>query len=144
MNWSGGRRRDIERPRDGFHSFDRRQRRGYARLPERRRERQSGANAFELVPAIFAHLDSRDLGLDQQVVRPADHDQMFGIVAPHDDELALAIEIESIDNAEPGLARPPPRHTKAAAKQHLDNCEKQKDPDKQGQQPGTDQQRLII
>jgi hypothetical protein len=47
---------------------------------------------------------------------------MLGIVAPHDDELALAVEIESIHNAEPRLTCPAAWHAKPAAKQHLDNC----------------------
>ena len=31
---------------------------------------------------------------------------MLDVVAPHDHELALAVEIECIDNPEPGLPRP--------------------------------------
>ena len=47
---------------------------------------------------------TRDRGFDQHIVRPADHDQMFDIVAPYQHELALPIEIEHIDDGEPRLA----------------------------------------
>jgi hypothetical protein len=47
---------------------------------------------------------------------------MFGIITPDDDQLALTIEIEGIDNPEPRLPRPAARQAKPPAKQHLDNC----------------------
>jgi hypothetical protein len=45
-----------------------------------------------------------DRGFDQNIVRPADHDQMFDIVAPHQHELALSVEVEDIDDGESRLA----------------------------------------
>jgi hypothetical protein len=56
-----------------------------------------------------------DLRLDEYVVRAADHDEMFDIVAPDYDELALAVEIEGIDDAEPHLPRAPAGHAEATA-----------------------------
>jgi hypothetical protein len=47
--------------------------------------------------------DARDRGFDQNIVRPADHDQMFDIVSPYEHELALPVEIEDIDNGKPRL-----------------------------------------
>ncbi len=45
-----------------------------------------------------------DLRLDEHVVRAADHDEMFDIVATHQDQLALPIEAECIDKPQPRLA----------------------------------------
>lgn len=58
---------------------------------------------------------------------------MFGIVAPHDDQLPLPVEIERIDNAEPGLARPAAREPELPPEQHLDNGKKQKYADEKGE-----------
>jgi hypothetical protein len=51
-----------------------------------------------------------DLRLDQNVVRPADHDQMFDIVAPDKHQLPLPIEAERVDQPEPRLADPSARN----------------------------------
>jgi hypothetical protein len=51
-----------------------------------------------------------DLRFDQNVVRPSDHDQMLDIVAPDEDQLALAIETERVHEAKPRLACPPARN----------------------------------
>jgi hypothetical protein len=50
-----------------------------------------------------------DLRFDQDVVGAADHDEVFDVVAPDQDELALSIETERVDEAQPRLARPPSR-----------------------------------
>ena len=52
-----------------------------------------------------------DLRLDQNVVRPADHDQMFDIVATDKHELPLPVQAECIDQPEPRLAGPSARNT---------------------------------
>ncbi len=57
---------------------------------------------------------------------------MFGVVAPHDDELTLPIEIEGIDDAQTRLTRSPARHAEAAAKQHPDDDEDQESGDEEG------------
>ena len=51
-----------------------------------------------------------DLGFDQNVVRAADHDEVFDVVTPDQDELALSVEAESVDEAQPWLARAAPRN----------------------------------
>ena len=51
-----------------------------------------------------------DLRLQQNVVRPADHDQVFDIVAPDEHQLALPVEAESVDQPEPRLAGPSARN----------------------------------
>jgi hypothetical protein len=49
-------------------------------------------------------MDADDLRLDDDVIRAADHHQMLDIVAPHQDELALPIQAERIDQAKARLA----------------------------------------
>jgi len=51
-----------------------------------------------------------DLRLDQNVVRPADHDQVFDIVAPDEHQLPLPVEAECVDQPEPRLAGPTARN----------------------------------
>lgn len=41
---------------------------------------------------------------DHDVVRPPDHDQMLDIVAPHENKLAISVEVEGVDHAQSGLA----------------------------------------
>jgi hypothetical protein len=57
-----------------------------------------------------------DLRFDQDVVRAADHDEVFDIVAPDQNELTLSVETERVDEAQPWLARPAPRHTQPMRK----------------------------
>jgi hypothetical protein len=40
------------------------------------------------------------LGFDHKIVGAADHEQMFDVVAPDNNELALTVEVESINNCE--------------------------------------------
>jgi hypothetical protein len=78
-------------------------------LPGARRRRLATLDAH----GLHAH----DLPFDQQVIRPADHDQMLDIVAAHQHELAMAVEIESVDDSEARLACATwRRRTNAAAK----------------------------
>ena len=56
--------------------------------------RRSGDGAFKPV----------DRRLDQNVVRTSDQKQVFSIVAPHNDELSLPVEVEDIDDVEPAGA----------------------------------------
>jgi hypothetical protein len=46
---------------------------------------------------------------------------MFDVVAPYDDKLALTIEIESIDDAEPHLPRAAARHSEPTPKGEPEN-----------------------
>jgi hypothetical protein len=50
-------------------------------------------------------LHTHDLGLDDDVVRTADHQEMFDIVPPHDDKLALSVKRKGVDQTQPRLAR---------------------------------------
>jgi len=61
--------------------------------------------------AVFATRRKRSIYLrfDENVVRPADHDEMFHVVAPDEDELPLAVQTEPVDEAEPRLPGPPSR-----------------------------------
>ena len=51
-------------------------------------------------------MDAIDLRFEQDVVRAADHHQMFDIVAADENELPLSIEAERVDQPQSGLARP--------------------------------------
>jgi len=63
-------------------------------------------------------LRADDLRFDDDVVGAADHQQMFDIVAAHQNELALTVQGEGVDQAKPRLARPAAaRKTQPMAKQ---------------------------
>ncbi len=49
-----------------------------------------------------------DVALDHDVVRPADQQKVLGVVAPQQDQLALAVELVDVDDAEPRLAAAAP------------------------------------
>jgi hypothetical protein len=75
----------------------------------------------------LARLGPDDLRFDQNVIGTADHHQMFDIVAPHEHELALPVEVEGIDHAEAWLPRPAAaRHMKPAAESQPKNEQNQK------------------
>ncbi|MBV8320041.1 MAG: hypothetical protein JO049_05135 [Hyphomicrobiales bacterium] len=59
--------------------------------------------------AVFATGRKRsiDLRLDENVIRPTDHDEMFHVVASDEDELPLAVQTERVDEAQPRLPGPP-------------------------------------
>ncbi|HKH33581.1 MAG TPA: hypothetical protein VKA80_05365 [Beijerinckiaceae bacterium] len=50
---------------------------------------------------------SHDVGLDHDIVRPTDEEQMLDIIPAQQDELALTVEVVHVDNAEARLARAP-------------------------------------
>jgi hypothetical protein len=45
-----------------------------------------------------------DVGLDDEVVGAPDEQQVLDVVAPEEDQLALAVEVVDVDDAESGLA----------------------------------------
>lgn len=55
---------------------------------------------------ISGRLGADDGALNEQIVRPADHQQVFDVVATDDDELAVPVEIVGVDDAEPRLTGP--------------------------------------
>jgi hypothetical protein len=65
--------------------------------------------------ARLARLSPDDRRLDDDVIGPADHQQMLDIVAPHDDQLPLAVDLEGVNDAEPLLAAAAARQFDAAA-----------------------------
>ena len=54
-----------------------------------------------------------DLRFDEDVVWPADHDQMLDIVSADYHQLTLAVEAEGVHKPKPGLARTPARNPEA-------------------------------
>ena len=93
--------------------------------------------------AVVARFGAHDLRLDQEIVGTADHDQVLGVVAPHDDKLALTVEIESIDNAEPQLPPAAAGHPQAAAEGQAEDKQNQQGRDDQGHRGGAIGQGLI-
>jgi hypothetical protein len=53
-------------------------------------------------------LHAKDLRLDHDIVRAANHQEMFDIVAPDDHELTLTVQRKGVDQSKPRLARPTP------------------------------------
>jgi hypothetical protein len=45
------------------------------------------------------------LGLHENVARAADHDEVLDVIAPHQHQLALAVERKCLDQAEARLSR---------------------------------------
>jgi hypothetical protein len=86
-------------------------RRGGARWPARGRRlrrtlfRRAGDDAFGALDGRF----------NEDVVGAADQQEMFGIVAPNNDELALAVEIKNVDNVQTLGAVATARRTNAAS-----------------------------
>ena len=65
-----------------------------------------------------ARLHAHEGRFDHEIVGAADHDEVFDIVASHEDQLALPVEIEGVHDAEPRLSRPAvSRHVQPAAEQ---------------------------
>ena len=64
---------------------------------------------------VFPNRNERaiDLRFKQNIVRAADHDQMFDIVAPNEHELSLPVETEGVDKAQSRLSGPPARDAQA-------------------------------
>jgi hypothetical protein len=56
--------------------------------------------------------------LDEDVVRPADHHEMFDIVAADKHKLPLAVETERVDQTQTRLARPPSRDPQPMREHH--------------------------
>ena len=69
------------------------------------RRRAGAAAPFPSRPGASSRLIC---DFDQNVVRPADHDEMFDIVPPDQHELPLAVETERVYEAEPRLPSRPP------------------------------------
>jgi hypothetical protein len=70
---------------------------------------------------------ANDVGFHHQVVRAADEEQMLHVVPAQEDELALAVEVVDVDDAEARLARPRPvlpgQHEPSAGQSAQDKAE---------------------
>jgi hypothetical protein len=74
------------------------------------------------------------LRLEQNVVRPADHNEMFHVVAPDEHQLALPVEAECVDQPESGLAGPSARNTQPLSeRQPIENGQNDKGGDRASQ-----------
>jgi len=62
-----------------------------------------------------------DCPLDQKVVRTPDQQQMFNIVASHNDELTLAVKVEGVDNVEAARAIAATWRANAPSEQQAEN-----------------------
>ena len=65
----------------------------------------AGGDIFTRRAAANLLAGTHDGGFHHQIIRAADHDEMFDIVAAHQHQLTLPIKIKRIHNAKPGLAR---------------------------------------
>ena len=107
---------------------------GTGRLPRRGRQRlQLDPLRLDLGRRHAARRRADDGGLDKHVIRPADHDEMLDIVAAHQQQLALAVDIEHLDDPEPGLPAP------AAAADHGARRPARDQPENVGQQQQQDE-----
>ncbi|MCP8940404.1 hypothetical protein NK718_17910, partial [Alsobacter sp. SYSU M60028] len=57
--------------------------------------------------ARLRRLGTLNVALDEHVVGPADEHKVLDVVAPHDDQLPLAVEAEGVHHAQARLARAP-------------------------------------
>jgi hypothetical protein len=90
-------------------------------------------------------LAADDFGLNDQIVRPAQHDQMFDIIAANDHQLPLAIELKGVDQTEPGLAAPYlSGHPQPPRKDEPINERKDKNSEDEHQRGGGVHQELIV
>ncbi len=95
--------------------------------------------------AHFASLRANDFGFDDEIVRAADHQQMFDIVAPNDHELAMPVEIEGVDDAKPRHARPAAgRRLQPASESEAKNEKDQRRRKQQSNGPGERRSRLLF
>jgi hypothetical protein len=96
--------------------------------------------------AVLARRDhgAIDLRLEQNVVGPADHDEMFHIVAPDEHKLALPVEAECVDQPEPGLAGPSARNTQPLSeRQPVKNRQNDKGGDRASQKEADLQDPIV-
>ena len=85
-----------------------------------------------------------DLQLDQNVVRPPDHNQVFDVVAPDEHQLALPVEAEGVDQPEPRLAGPSAGNTQTMSEsQPVQNRQNDEDGDPAGQKEADLQDPIV-
>ena len=95
-----------------------------------------------LIPA--ARLGTNDLGFDQNVIGTTDHHQMLDIVPADDDKLALTIEIEGIDDAEPHLPGATARHAEPPPESQAKDEKNEDGGDKNRHGCGYDHQPFVL
>jgi hypothetical protein len=105
---------------------DRRRRFGESRRCERDLPQRGARHEERRSLSALARRDrgAINLRLNQNVVRAADHDKMFNIVAPDKHQLPLTVEAECIDQPEPRLAGPSTRNAQAMCKRQPINKRK--------------------
>jgi hypothetical protein len=94
--------------------------------------------------AKIAGVGADDLRLDQDIGMFADQDEMFDIVTPDKNELALPVEVEGIDDAEARLAGTASRHAQPAAKGQAEHEQDEQRRNQHGNSPCCDHQRFIF
>ena len=116
----------------------------------RRWRRRRGRFSRLLLPRIVAQsrvapFRADDLGFDHKIVRTADHDEMLDIIAPDDHQLAVAVEVEGVDDAEPRQPRPavarrfqPSSESEAINEKDKRRCEQE------GERPDDERQTLVF
>jgi hypothetical protein len=94
--------------------------------------------------AALARFGANDARLDHDIVRAADHQQVLDIVAPHDDELALSVDLESVDHAEPLLAATPARQLDTAAEDDAEQNEDERHANQEADRRQKEGERSVL
>jgi hypothetical protein len=85
-----------------------RRRQGAREIALGRRDRGAGVLAWRTLRALRRERGlgrgADDFAFDQNVVRAADHNKMFDIIAPDQNQAAAGVDGEGVENTEPGLA----------------------------------------
>jgi hypothetical protein len=92
----------------------------------------------------FAQLGADDLGLDQNVRMLADHDEVFDVVTANKDELALAIEVEGVDDAQAGLTCASSRHPQFTAEGQTEHKQDEQRRNQEGNGRGCKHQCFVF
>jgi hypothetical protein len=93
----------------------------------------------------FTRFDTHDFGFDQKIVGAADHHEMFDIVAPHENQLPLPVEIKRIDDAQTRLTCPSTAsHMQPAAKSQTEYEQDQHGGDQECDRCRRIHQRLVL
>jgi hypothetical protein len=69
---------------------------------------------------------------------------MFGIIAPHDDELTLSVKVERIDETQTRLPRAASRHPQTPSKQHPEDHNHQNRGDQEGDHRQAEHHGLVV
>jgi hypothetical protein len=94
--------------------------------------------------ASLSRLGADNRGFDHHVVRPADHQEMLDIIAAHDDELPLPVDLEGIYDAEALLAAATTWQFDAASEHNAEQHENQRYADEEAHGRQNEGERAVL